>query len=112
MATAARHITETLAPTLDEIGAFFDRLSAENQLRLIDYLADRTDYADELDEGLRKAAIAFGEARGADEFEAEALAEQVSYTGTTPTGLTAWRAERDRKLRHSLSWARERAARS
>ncbi len=108
MATAAPDITEAhrpLAPTLDEIGALFVRLSEENQLRLIDFLADRTDYADELAEGTRKAAIAFGAARGVDEFEAEALADQVSFMGSTPAGLQTWRTARDRQLRHSLSWS-------
>lgn len=97
--------------TLEQIDALFSRLSAENQLRLIDHLSDLTEYGDELGEGLRKTAIAYGEAHGADEFDAEHIATQVAYMGSTHASWQAWAIKRDEYLRHALSWLAQADAR-
>lgn len=89
---------------LDQIDTFFDGLSEENQLRLLDHLADRTNYADELAEGHIKAVKAYAFARCADEFEADHLTDQLAWVGSSNAGWQRHCDERDRHLSHAINW--------
>lgn len=100
-----------VTPTFEQIVAVFSRLSEENKLRLIDCLSERTECQDELGEGLRKAATAYGYAHGADEFEADHLAEQVAYMGSTHSAWLAWTDKRDAYLRSAFGWLAQADAR-
>lgn len=94
--------------SLEQIDAAFDALSEDNQLRLIDHLACRTEYGNELGEGLEAAAIAFGRAHaGTDEMagdRAEWLADDLLPIGKcSPAEWTAHVASRDKYLAYALT---------
>ena len=91
--------------TISQIAAAFKRLSAENQLMLLDHLGELTDFSDEITEGLREAAVTYGRAYSATDDEAEAIADGI-IPELSATDLKGWKhyAEwRDRTLAHALT---------
>jgi len=91
--------------TLSQIAAAFESLSAERQLLLLDYLGERTDYVDEITEGLRAAAIACGRFHaGPDDEgdEAEAIADSIIPRFAIHTDWKRHASKRDRTLAHAL----------
>lgn len=90
--------------TLAQIDAFFDGLSKENQLRLLEHLADRTDYADDLAYGQVKAAKSHAFFATNDLPEADHLVGQLAFLGGSHKDWEAFSAERDRHLIHAIGW--------
>lgn len=77
-----------MTPTLSQIDALFDRLNDDEQLLLIDHLADRLDGGDVLLGGLQEIAWQFA---GRNEFEADNLIPQGRCLPET------WRAHQKRR---------------
>ena len=93
----------TAADGLETITALFDGLGEEGQLFLLDYLADRTPYADELGEGMASAAVSYGKAlSGGEEWAASTIADGVFPSGCSREAWTRHRQMRDRTLRYAL----------
>jgi len=92
--------------TISQITQAFERLSAENQLMLLDHLGELTEYVDEITEGLRAAAIACGRCHaGPDDEgdEAETIADSIMPRFAIHTDWKRHAAKRDRTLAHALT---------
>lgn len=88
--------------TLSVITRTFDALTPEQQFMLLDYLADRTDVADEIGEGLQAASLAYARSRTDDGDHAEAAAERMVYHGGSPEQFKQWQVYRDLRLSYAL----------
>lgn len=109
--TASQHtVGEGMTITLDQLDTFFNGLSEENQLRLLDHLADRTNYADELAKGHIEAVKAYAFATASDEFEADHITDRLAWVGSSPKGWRRHCEERDRHLKHAIEWRSARRA--
>ena len=96
----------TAPDPLESIGATFRAFSPERQLALLEHLAEQTDYVDEICEGLRSAALAYGRGHSSldDEGdEAEAIADSIMPTFTTQAQWESHRTVRDAGLRYALT---------
>ena len=91
-------------PSIEALVRAFDRMNADVQLMYLDYLSDRTEYADQLVDGLRAAALAHGEYLSETEgCDADDIAGSLICTGAfTRDAMARHNAMRECTIRSAL----------
>ena len=89
--------------TLESLTVAFDRLNPDQQLMLLDYLAERTPYADELFAGIWDAAEAHGRFIAEDEYpgayDQDVIADDIASGIVAPSMSTREYRERHNERR-------------